>query len=84
MNLLRLRTIIDMCEGLEEGMCRISELADALQESTDKIMLLLYHNSLVSVTGDIMPGIKAQDIINIIVLYYSLKPHKSFVVTTIH
>lgn len=83
MNIQHLSTIIDLCHKLAYGQASTLDIAQALDEPPRIIRQLLTWNHVINIRGDIEKKITGQDVLNVIMLYYSMKPYHQFVETSL-
>lgn len=76
---LSLASIADLQDMLrqfvEQGRVEAVRLATLLKEPSEKVVQLFYQSEITDCYGYLKDGIAYQDILNTLLLYYTLKPY---------
>jgi len=81
MRISRIKTILDACERFNNREIYLFQLADVLDEPSNKIHALLLHNDIIDYNGDPLPWVNYQDVVNTILMFYAIKPYHYFIET---
>jgi len=73
--------ILDMIQIYHDKDISLSQLADALNISLNNLEALLSWNNFIDGNNRPQPWIDTQDIVNLITLYYAMKPTHEFKLT---
>lgn len=78
MHISRIQSILQMSKSFIDGDVFLSDLAFTLDEPLGKIDALLSSNGIIELNGSLVPGVNAQDLINVLLLYYGMASYHEF------
>jgi len=81
MNISRISAILYGCQEFTDGNLNLWDLASLLEEPYDKIRDLFSNNDVIELGGSLNPEVTTQDVVNTILMFYSMKPYHHFMTT---
>ena len=77
----QLQRIITCCQDIVDRRATLYKLAAELEMDYETLFHLLASSYYVTIAGEVTSGTTSQDILNVILLYFALKPGKKFLET---
>jgi len=72
MNINHLATIIQICNDIADHKAHPTDLACALEMNTRDVEKILCWNHVIDINCEPKPGVTGQDILNVVMLWYSI------------
>lgn len=82
MDISRISDIRNYIEAFIEGEAQLFDIANILDEPLNKIHALFLYNNLIDGDSKPQPWVNYQDIVNTILLFYTLRLYHQFMTTT--